>query len=115
VLRGVATTDIPSADAILRIAYWQAHASGASNVGEAHAELSASGIDVAASSVSHALRELSEVEFFEEQWFGHRPSNPERDRLRNTTRKMLSVAAPIELGSLREGIRREYRYRGIAA
>lgn len=108
----VATTDIPSADAILRIAYRQAHASGASNVGAVHAELYASGIDVDTASVGHALREFSEVEFFEEQWFGHRPSNPERDRLRNTTRKMLSVAAPIELGSLREGIRREYRYRG---
>jgi hypothetical protein len=108
----VATTDIPNADAILRVAYRQAHASGASNVGEVHAELNASGIDVDASSVGHALREFSAVEFLEEQWFGHRPSNPERDRLRNTTRKMLSVAAPIELGSLREGIRREYRYRG---
>jgi Sigma-70, region 4 len=108
----VATTDIPSADAILRIAYRQAHASGASNVGEVHAELSASGIEVDISSVGHALQEFSEVEFLEEQWFGHRPSNPERDRLRNTTRKMLSVAAPIELSSLREGIRREYRYRG---
>jgi len=108
----VATTDIPSADAILRIAYRQAHASGASNVGEVHAELYASGINVDTAAIGHALREFSEVEFFEEQWFAHRPSNPERDRLRNTTRKMLSVAAPIELGSLREGIRREYRYRG---
>ena len=108
----VATIDIPSADAILRIAYRQAHASGASNVGEVRSELCALGIDVDTASLAHALREFSEVEFFEEQWFGHRPSNPERDRLRNTTRKMLSVAAPIELGSLREGIRREYRYRG---
>jgi hypothetical protein len=108
----VGTTDIPNADAILRVAYRQAHASGASNVGEVHAELSASGIDVDASSVSCALREFSEVEVLEEQWFCHRPNNPERDRLRNITRKMLSVAAPIELGSLREGVRREYRYRG---
>ena len=108
----VATTDIPNADAILRVAYRQAHASGASNVGEVHAELYASGIDADAASVGHALREFSEVEFFEEQWFGHRPNNPERDRLRNVTRKMLSVAAPIELGPLREGVRREYRYRG---
>jgi hypothetical protein len=39
----VATTDIPNADAILRVAYRQAHASGASNVGEVQAELYASG------------------------------------------------------------------------
>jgi hypothetical protein len=40
------------------------------------------------------------------------PDSSVRDRLRNITRKMLSVAAPIELSSLREGVRREYRYRG---
>src|ERR1035437_3740576 len=108
----VATTDSPNVDAILQVAYRQAHASGASNVGEVLAELSARGIDVDASSVGHVLREFSRVEFLEEQWFCHRPENPERDRLRNVTRKMLSVAAPIELGLLREGVRREYRYRG---
>ena len=108
----VATTDIPNADAILQVAYRQAHASGASNVGEVLAELNARGIDLDASSVGHALREFSRVEFLEEQWFCHRPENSERDRLRNVTRKMLSVASPIELSLLREGARREYRYRG---
>lgn len=108
----VAATEIPNADGILRVAYRQAHASGASNVREVAAELQAKGIRAEEAGVRHALREFSEVQFLEDDWFCHRPANPERDRLRNITRKMLSVASPIELSSIREGVRREYRYRG---
>ncbi len=108
----VAAAEIPFADAILRIAYRQAHASGASNISEVVAELAADRVAVDEIEVRHVLREFSEAEFLEGDWFCHRPTNPERDRLRNTTRRMLAVAAPIELGLLREGLRREYRYRG---
>lgn len=108
----VAAAEIPFADTILRCAYRQAHASGASNVSEVVAELTAQKLTVEESNVRHILREFSDVEFVEDDWFCHRPRNPERDRLRNTTRKMLSVTAPIDLGVLREGLRREYRYRG---
>jgi hypothetical protein len=107
----VSATEIPFADAILRRAYQQAHASGASNVSEVVAELAGDKIAVDEQMVCDVLRELSEVEFLGEDWFCHRPPNPDRDRLRNTTRRMLSVAAPIELGVLRDGLRREYRYR----
>ncbi len=108
----VTTTDITNADAILRVAYRQAQASGASNVAELISELDAKGISTDEASVLSVLREFSEVQFLEDQWFSYRSQNPERERLRNITRKMLSVAAPIELGSIREGVRREYRYRG---
>jgi hypothetical protein len=108
----VAATAIPFADAVLRKAYRQAHASGASNIGEVIAELAAEKLAVDEKAVRYVLREFSEVEFLEEDWFCHRPANPERDRLRNVTRKMLAVTAPIELSVLREGLRREYRYRG---
>jgi hypothetical protein len=108
----VAAAAIQYADAILRIAYRQAHASGASNVGEVVAEMTADKIAIDVDAVRHVLRALSEVQFLEEEWFCHRPPNPERDRLRNVTRQMLSVASPIELGVIREGLRREYRYRG---
>jgi Sigma-70, region 4 len=108
----VAAAAIQDADAILRVAYRQAHASGASNVSEVVAEMTANNITVDEGAVRHVLREFSEVQFLEEGWFCHRPTNPERDRLRNVTRKMLSVASPIELGVIREGLRREYRYRG---
>jgi hypothetical protein len=108
----VAAAAIQDADTILRVAYRQAHASGASNVGEVTAEMTADKITVDEGAVRHVLRAFSEVQFLEEEWFCHRPANPERDRLRNVTRKMLSVASPIELGVIREGLRREYRYRG---
>jgi Sigma-70, region 4 len=108
----VSATEISNADSILRFAYRQTQASGASNVGEVVAELQANHISSDEATVRHVLRELSDVHFIEEDWFGRRPENPERDRLRNITRKMLSVASPIELNSLREGVRREYRYRG---
>jgi Sigma-70, region 4 len=105
-------TAIPLADAILRLAYRQAHASGASNIAEVVAEMTSEVSPVTEADVRHILKEFSEARFLESDWFCHRPDNPGRDRLRNTTRRMLSVASPIELGVLREGIRREYRYRG---
>ncbi len=108
----VAAAAIHDADVVLRVAYRQAHASGASNVGEVVAEMTAGKITVDEDVVRHVLREFSGVQFVEEDWFFHRPLNPERDRLRNVTRKMLSVASPIELGAIREGLRRVYRYRG---
>jgi Sigma-70, region 4 len=108
----VAAAAIQDADVILRVAYRQAHASGASNVGEVVAEMTADKITVGEDAVRHVLREFSEAHFVEVDWFFHRPPNPERDRLRNVTRKMLSVASPIELGAIREGLRRVYRYRG---
>lgn len=108
----VAAAEISNADEILRIAFRQTQASGASNVGELTAELRLRGIETDEESVGHVLREFSDVHFFEDNWFGRRPDNPERDRLRNVTRKMLSVASPIDVMTLREGIRREYRYRG---
>ena len=108
----VAAAPIQDADMILRVAYRQAHASGASNVGEVVAEMMANGNVVNEGTVRQVLREFSEVQFLESEWFCHRPPNPERDRLRNVTRKILSVASPIDLGVVREGLRREYRYRG---
>ena len=107
----VATTDIPNAHLVMRLAYKQAQASGVSNVGDLIAELSAKRVTTNEDAVLHVLRHLSEVDFLEDQWFFHRPRNPERDRLRNVTRKMLSVTAPIDVSLLREGIRREYRYK----
>jgi hypothetical protein len=65
------------------VAYRQAHASGASNVGEVVAEMTADKITVDEDTVRHVLREFSEVQFVEVDWFFHRPPNPERDRLRN--------------------------------
>jgi hypothetical protein len=78
----VAAAAIRDADAILRVAYRQAHASGASNVGEVAAEMAADKIPVDKDAVRYVLREFSDVHFLEQEWFCHQPTNPERDRLR---------------------------------
>ena len=108
----VVTSDMPNADEILRIAYHQAEASGASNIQEVASELLSKGVNVEDAEVKVVLIRFSQVEFLEEDWFCYRKGKSHRDRLRNITQKMLSVAAPMELSVLREGIRREFRYRG---
>jgi hypothetical protein len=107
----VVAIEITCAGEILSTAYRQAHASGASNVGEVVAEVRSLGHQITEDAVRTALREFSEVQFLENDWFCHRPENPERDRLRNVTRKILSIASPIDLMVVRDGIRREYQYR----
>ena len=85
------------AGTVLRIAYRQAHASGASNVSRVVAAMKADGVEVDAGFVRDVLHKLSQVTFVGEDWFYHRPANPNRDCLRNAARKMLSVASPMEL------------------
>jgi hypothetical protein len=57
------------------------------------------------------LTQFSRLEFLEPSWFWNPSGKPERNRLRNFSRKMLSVATPIDIQVIREGVRRAYRYR----
>ncbi len=96
---------------IIRIAYIQAGASGVSNVQELIEECLQKRIRVTEKDVREVLSRLSNVEFLNGDWFWRPDGKRERNRLRNVTRKMLSVASSIGLGDLREGIRREYSWR----
>ena len=99
--------------AAISIACRQADASGATNVREVSAELlsrSHSGAD--AESVLRLLKDYPGIEFLNEEWFWYTSGIPSRNRLRNVTRKMLSVTSPISVGELREGIHRHYKIRG---
>jgi len=109
----VAPAEFEYASTIVRLAQRQAQSSGASNVGELVVELASEGVAIDEARARQVLRELSSVQFLDEDWFTYLPANPDRNRLRNVTRKMLSVAAPMELGTLREGVRREYKFRGV--
>ena len=98
---------------LLRIAQAQASTSGVSNVFDWVSE--AESRHMIKSTPEHArelLRGLGELEFLNEDWFW----NPKRlqDSLRQLTRKMLSVANPIEVGTLREGVKRAFRFRRIS-
>jgi hypothetical protein len=90
----------------------QAGASGATNIAEVVAEVG-QGILPAMTEeeIRHFLQHCPEVEFLSGDWFWHKEGIPDRNRLRNVTRKMLSIASPIHLSDLREGVQRHYRIR----
>jgi hypothetical protein len=52
-----------------------------------------------------------ELESLTDDWFWHKAGVPERNRLRNITRKMLSVTSRIAVNELREGVHRHYKIR----
>lgn len=100
------------ANAIISIACRQADASGATNIQEVLAEAESRGVNCAEEEILRILKLFSSVSFLGEDWFWRADGKPERNRLRNMSRKMLSITSPIDLVVLREGLRREYRYRG---
>jgi hypothetical protein len=103
-----------SAETTIRIAHALARTSGASNVLDVLAE--AGGryeVETTEEQVRQVLQRYGDVEFLDEQWFWC-PSRS-NDFLRTVSRKMLSVASPIEIVVLREGIRRAFKFRGISA
>ncbi len=109
--RIVTDKSVEHASAIGSIARRQASASGVSNLQEVMAELSTKGIKLEETGAKHLLEAMPNLEFVEGDWFWYSDGIPTRNRLRNVTRKMLSVTAPINVGELREGIRRVYKYR----
>ncbi len=91
----------------------QADASGATNVQEVSAELMSKGYsDIADENVRRLLTDHPEFEFLNGDWFWYKTGIPDRNRLRNITRKMLSVTSQIHVSELREGVHRHYKIRG---
>jgi hypothetical protein len=86
---------------------------GVSNIEEVQAELAVSGHEYSPEGVSRILHSSTKVEFLDDQWFWMPDIPPERNRLRNVTRRMLSVTPRLEVGTIRQGVRRNYRYRQV--
>src|ERR1017187_2655395 len=98
----------------LSVAFKQAGASGATNVQEVLAEVTSKTQSIIEEKdIRRFLQDSAGIEFLSGDWFWHKDGPPERNRLRNITRKMLSVASPIHVGELREGVQRHYRIRGV--
>jgi hypothetical protein len=98
---------------LLRIARKQAGASGSSNVKEVLAEAASRSIRLLSErELTDLLGAQSGIEFLEGDWFWCTSTPSVRNRVRNVSRKMLSVASTIHISSIREGIRRHFRYRG---
>jgi len=98
--------------ASLSIACRQAEASGATNVQDIAAELGSRGyMEVNCEVIRQFLEHCGELEFLSPDWLWHKEGIPDRNRLRNVTRKMLSVTSPINVGDIREGVHRHYKIR----
>ncbi len=90
----------------------QAAAYGMSNVDEVAAAVEAEGLHLNGESISELLREYSAAEFLSDKWFWF--PDGKRNRAWNQVRKMLSVYPSLELGVIREGLRRKYKFRGLS-
>lgn len=105
-------TDSANSERLIRTtAHRQAGASGASNVAEVVAELRANGVTVTEEAVHSYLSSNNEFEFLHSNWFWFLTAPVERNRLRNVSRKILSVSSHVSIAELREGVLRHFRAR----
>jgi hypothetical protein len=86
---------------------------GVSNVDEVQALLAGAGREISAEEVERILRASTKVAFLEDEWFWVPDIPTDRNRLRNVTQRMLCVAARLDLATIRQGVRRRYRFMGI--
>jgi hypothetical protein len=63
--------------------------------------------------VRRILRGHQPCEFLNEDWFWFTDLPDGRNRLENVTKRILCVASPQTIGSVREGVRRVFHYRSI--
>lgn len=98
---------------VFSIARRQAGRVGVSNIEEVHADLADARHDYPIEAVSRILHSSLKVEFLVGEWFWVPGIPPERNRLRNVTRRMLSVTPTLDIASIRQGVRRRYRFMQI--
>ncbi len=93
-----------------------AGASGCTNVAEVSAEAAKEDILVDSRQVGEVLKQYTSAQFLDdnEEWFWMPDGKPHRNRLYNVTKKLLSVASPLDLNTIREGIRRQYLQRNLS-
>lgn len=98
---------------VFQVARRESGRTGASNVDEVCAKLLEQGHDIAPEDASSLLYASPKIEFLVDDWFWV-PSIPlDRNRLRNVTRRMLSVTPQLDLATIRQGVRRRYRFMKI--
>jgi hypothetical protein len=103
------TTDVRS---LLQVARRLAGASGIANIYDVAERVVPNGEDMDPKTAALVLSQTSSaIEFLSDDWFWMTNIPIDRNRLRNTCRKMLSVVSPISLKEIRTGLRRHYSYR----
>lgn len=111
----VSDEDERATSRLFTVARTQSGASGATNVTEVLAQIEeedGSSIDSGRAAV--LLENMEKINFLDSQWFWMPGIPKERNRLRNISRRMLSVASPMSVSKLRGGVRREYSFRNSA-
>jgi hypothetical protein len=107
----VVTISLPSdVTLIAEIAYELARNSGISSVAEVTGGCIERGMGVDADRVRLILRLFDSLQFLIDDWFWDTGSV--RNRLRQLSKKMLSLSSPMSVPILRDGIQREYAFRG---
>lgn len=83
---------------------------GAARLSDLSERLTQDGLPTSVESVGAILRGSPNVRFLGNDWVWFPDLPPNRSRLRNLTRRMLSVVSPIHVSRLREGVKREVFY-----
>jgi len=106
-----AKTEEKVARRLFTLALRKAGASGATDIEEVLDQAQSEKLEFEQERAIRLLKNMKEIVWLNDNWFWV-PSIPAtRNRLRNVTRRMLSVAAPIHIKKLRSGARRMARFR----
>lgn len=97
------------ADKVIEVAFRQLAQVGTTNVAEVTSELETLGVLVPEGEIVEVLRLYAGAEFTNESWFWC-PGRPNCN-LVTQANKMLSVVSPMNVGTLREGMKRAMRFR----
>lgn len=106
----VNTLRSPNLVSLLQVARAAAGRYGAYNVDDLTTKLA---FECSTTEARRLLEHFSSTHFLTDEWFWLPDIPRGRERLRNVTRKILSVTDPMKMGILRSGVRRVYRWRGI--
>lgn len=105
-----AGTQVATPQKIVSMARRMSGAAGAAKISDLCERLTLEGFPTSADGAAAVLHGTAKARFVGDDWVWF-PDNPaKRSRLRNLTRRMLSVVTPIHVSKLREGVKREVNY-----
>ena len=104
---------LPGTGRVFAVARREAGRVGVSNIEEVHAALEADGNAFSTDTVARVLRSSPKVEFLDKEWFWMPDIPADRNRLRNVTQRMISVRPRLDISTIRQGVRRRYRFMHI--
>lgn len=107
----VASNSSVAARSVATVARKLAGMAGVASVFQVASVLNEGGQSLSPDEANKILASMSNVEFLNEDWFWVVDLPIRRNRLANVAKKILSVAFPQTISSIREGVRRAFLYR----